>query len=181
MRLTTSHCKSYFLKKSPNIFVVIKSRTLLWTGHVARMEGTRSAFKIMTGKPTEKRRLGWPRRRLEDNIRMDLKEIGINPSCKRDGNYESSLPPKRHQCLPGDVELERPPVEGIDATKRTITAIEQSLRSSAGLPPALYRHGLGPRKLYASVAVPPAPVRVPNQGTCAPVVHGAMRLRPRKF
>ena len=47
-------------------------------GHVARMEESRSAFKILTGKPTGKRRLGRPRRRWEDNIRMDLEEIGIN-------------------------------------------------------------------------------------------------------
>ena len=38
----------------------------------------RSAFKILTGTPTGKRPLGRPRRRCEDNIRMDLKEIGIN-------------------------------------------------------------------------------------------------------
>ena len=38
----------------------------------------RSASKILTGKPTVKRPLGRPRRRWEDNIRMDLKEIGIN-------------------------------------------------------------------------------------------------------
>ena len=36
------------------------------------------AFKILTGKPTGKRPLGRPRRRWEDNIRVDLKEIGIN-------------------------------------------------------------------------------------------------------
>ena len=35
-------------------------------------------FNILTGKPTEKRPLGRPRRRWQDNIRMDLKEIGIN-------------------------------------------------------------------------------------------------------
>ena len=49
-----------------------------WAGHVARMEEGRSAFKILTGKPTGKRPLGRPRRRWEDNIRMDLEEIGIN-------------------------------------------------------------------------------------------------------
>ena len=38
----------------------------------------RGAFKILTGKPTGKRPLGRPRRRWEDNIRMDLEEIGIN-------------------------------------------------------------------------------------------------------
>ena len=42
------------------------------------MEEGRSAFKILTGKPTEKIPLGRPRRRWEDNIRMDLEEIGIN-------------------------------------------------------------------------------------------------------
>ena len=47
-------------------------------GHVARMEEDRSAFKILTGTPTEKRPLGRARHRWEDNIRMDLKEIGIN-------------------------------------------------------------------------------------------------------
>ena len=41
------------------------------------MEEGRSTFKILTGKSTEKRPLGRPRRRWEDNIRMDLEEIGI--------------------------------------------------------------------------------------------------------
>ena len=57
---------------------MIKSRRLRWAGHVARMEEGRSAFKILTGKPTEKRPLGRPRRRWDDNIRMDFEEIGIN-------------------------------------------------------------------------------------------------------
>ena len=64
----------YSLYRSPNIVRVIKSRRLRWAGHVARMEEGRSAFKILTGK----RRLGRPRRRWEDTIRMDLEEIGIN-------------------------------------------------------------------------------------------------------
>ena len=42
------------------------------------LEEGRSAFKILTGKPTGKRPLGRPRRRWEDNIRKDLEEIGIN-------------------------------------------------------------------------------------------------------
>jgi hypothetical protein len=57
---------------------MIKSRRLRWAGHVARMEESRSAFKILTGKPTGKRPLGKPRRSWEDNIRMDLEDIGIN-------------------------------------------------------------------------------------------------------
>ena len=42
------------------------------------MEGGRSAYKILTGKPTGKRPLGRPRRRYDDNIRMDIKEINVN-------------------------------------------------------------------------------------------------------
>ena len=42
------------------------------------MEERRCDFKMLTGKPTGKRPLGRPRRRWEDNIRMDLEEIGIN-------------------------------------------------------------------------------------------------------
>ena len=59
------------LYRSPNIVRVIKSRRLRWAGHVVRME------EIFTGKPTGKRPLGRPRRRWEDNIRMDLEERGI--------------------------------------------------------------------------------------------------------
>ena len=66
------------LYRSPNIVRVIKSRRLRWAGHVARMEGGRSAFRILTGKPTEKRTLGRPRRRWENYIRIDLKQIGVS-------------------------------------------------------------------------------------------------------
>ena len=65
------------LYRSSNIVRVIKSKRLRWAGHVARMEEGRIAFKILTGKPTGKRHLGGPRHRWEDNITMDLKEIGI--------------------------------------------------------------------------------------------------------
>ena len=63
--------------RSPNIGKVIKSRRLRWAGHVARM-GEGSVFKMLTGKPTGKTPLRSPRHRLEDNIRRNLKEIGIN-------------------------------------------------------------------------------------------------------
>ena len=66
------------LHSSPNVVRVIKSRRLRWASHVARMEEGKSAIKILADKPTGKRPLGRPRRRWDDNIRMDLKEIGIN-------------------------------------------------------------------------------------------------------
>ena len=74
------------LYRSPNIIREIKSRRLRWAGHVARMEEGRNALKILTGKPTGKRPLGRPRRRWEDNIRMDLENIGINA-----GNWVDSV------------------------------------------------------------------------------------------
>ena len=66
------------LYRSPNIVKEIKSRRLRWAGHVARMEEDKSAVKIFAGKPTEKRHLGRHRCRWEDNIRMDLEDMGIN-------------------------------------------------------------------------------------------------------
>jgi hypothetical protein len=60
------------------ILRVIKSKRLRWAEHEARMEEGKSAFKILTGPLVGKRPLGSPRRRREDNIRMDLKEIGTN-------------------------------------------------------------------------------------------------------
>ena len=68
------------LYRSPNTVRVTKSRGLRWAGHIARMEEGRSAFKILTGKPAGNRRLGRPRCKWEDSIRMDLKEIGMNTS-----------------------------------------------------------------------------------------------------
>ena len=59
--------------RSPNIVRMIKSRRLRWEGFIARMEEVRRAFNILTGKPKGKRSVEMPRRRWEDNIRMDLK------------------------------------------------------------------------------------------------------------
>jgi hypothetical protein len=55
---------------------VIKSRKMRWAGHVARMVEGRGVYRVLVGKPEGKRPLGRPRRRWEDNIRMDLQEGG---------------------------------------------------------------------------------------------------------
>jgi hypothetical protein len=58
------------------ILRVIKSRRMRWAGHIAHMDDMRNAYNILVGKLEGKRPLGRPRRRWEDNIRMDLREIG---------------------------------------------------------------------------------------------------------
>jgi hypothetical protein len=63
----------YFL---PNIVRVIKSRRLGWAGHVARTGEGRGVYRVLVGKPEGKRRLGRPRGRWEDNVRMNLQEVG---------------------------------------------------------------------------------------------------------
>ena len=61
---------------SPNIVRVIKSRRMRWVGHVACMVERRGLYRVLVGKPEGKRLLGRPRRRWEDNIKMDLLEVG---------------------------------------------------------------------------------------------------------
>jgi hypothetical protein len=55
---------------------MIKSRMMRWAGHVARMGEKRNANRILEGKPEGKRPLGRPRHRWEENMKMDLREIG---------------------------------------------------------------------------------------------------------
>jgi hypothetical protein len=62
------------LYSSPNI-IRIKSRRMGWVGHVARMGAKRNSYRILMGKPEGKRPLGRQRRRLVDNIKVDLREI----------------------------------------------------------------------------------------------------------
>jgi hypothetical protein len=66
------------LYSSPNIVRVIKSRRMWWAGHVARMGEGRGVYRVLVGRPKGKRPLGRPRRRWEDNINMDPREIGID-------------------------------------------------------------------------------------------------------
>jgi hypothetical protein len=64
------------LNSSLNNIRVMKSRRMRWAGYVARMGEKRDAYRILVGRPEERRPLGRPRRRWEDNIKMDLQEVG---------------------------------------------------------------------------------------------------------
>ncbi|KAJ4441071.1 hypothetical protein ANN_10921 [Periplaneta americana] len=66
------------LYSSPDIIRNIKSRRLRWAGHVARMGESRNAYRVLVGRPEGKRPFGRPRRRWEDNIKMDLREVGYD-------------------------------------------------------------------------------------------------------
>jgi hypothetical protein len=65
------------LYSSRNIVRVIKPRRMKWPGHVACVEKGRGIYRVLVGRPERKRPLGRPRRRWEDNIKMDLREIRI--------------------------------------------------------------------------------------------------------
>jgi hypothetical protein len=68
----------HIMYSSPNIVRVIKSRRLRWAEHVARMGEGGGDYRILVGRPEGKRPLGRPRRKWEDNIKMDLREKGID-------------------------------------------------------------------------------------------------------
>jgi hypothetical protein len=66
------------LYSSLNIVRVIKSKRMRWVGHVARMREGRGVYRFLIGRPECKRPLGRPRCRWEDNIKLDLRETGID-------------------------------------------------------------------------------------------------------
>ena len=70
------HYEELNLYSSANNFRVIKSRRMRWAGHVARMGERRGIYRVLVGNSEGKRPLGRHRRRWEDNIKMDLQEVG---------------------------------------------------------------------------------------------------------
>ena len=76
--------KLHNLYSSPSIFRVIKSIRMSWPGHVTRMGVIRGVYRVLVGIRGGKRPLGRPRRRWEDNIKMNLPEVGcgkLDRSC----------------------------------------------------------------------------------------------------
>jgi hypothetical protein len=88
----TLHNKElYALQSSPNIIRVMKSRRLRWAGHVARMGERRGAYRALVGKPEGRRPLERPRRRREDNIKMDLREVGWGHGLDQSGSGQGQM------------------------------------------------------------------------------------------
>jgi hypothetical protein len=63
---------------SSNIVRVIKSRKMRWAGHMARMGEGSGVYRVLVGRPEDKRPLGRLRHRWEDNIKTDLREVGMD-------------------------------------------------------------------------------------------------------
>ena len=94
----------------PNIVRVVKSRRMRWAGNVTRMGEGRGVHRVLVGKPDGKRPLRRPRSRWEDNIKMDLQEVG--GGC---GNWmELAQDRDRWRALVGTVRnLRVPKMRGI--------------------------------------------------------------------
>jgi hypothetical protein len=65
------------LYSSSDIIRQIKSRRMKWAGHVARMGEERKVYNVLAGKPEGRRPLGRPRHRWKDEVRSDLREVGL--------------------------------------------------------------------------------------------------------
>jgi len=76
----TTYEEPHDMYASPNVVRVINSRRMRWGpgggGHVNRMVERRGECSVLVGKPERQRPLGRPRHRWEDNIKMDLQEVG---------------------------------------------------------------------------------------------------------
>jgi len=75
----------------PNIIRVIKFRRIRQEGHVARMGDRKNAYGIVVGKPEEKRPLGRPRRKWEDNINMELEDVGLGHDLDLCGSEQGQV------------------------------------------------------------------------------------------
>jgi hypothetical protein len=65
------------LYSTPNIVRMIKSKRIRWVEHVVRVWERRSVYKVLVGKPEGRKPRGRHKRRFEDNIKIDLQEVGL--------------------------------------------------------------------------------------------------------
>ncbi|KAJ4436919.1 hypothetical protein ANN_17051 [Periplaneta americana] len=183
------------LHPSPDIIRNIKSRRLRWTGHVALMGESRNAYRVLVGGPEGKRPLGSPRRRWEDNIKMDLREVGY------DGRDWINLAQDRDQwrayvrtAMNLRITLQAPP-EAIgsfdrppwNVAKRTLDGFcnEHPRRTYSGEEFHLGPTGSQDRsEENAGPSVPPQLNSIPNSGpwgTEAGMVYGFLSCRDRSL
>jgi hypothetical protein len=80
------------LYSSPDIIRQVKSRRMRWAGHVTRMGEERKVYQVLVGKPEGKKPLGKPRRRWEDWVRMDLRELDLGGGCGLDSTGSGQGP-----------------------------------------------------------------------------------------
>jgi len=85
-RIKLHNAEVYDLHSSPHTIRVIKSRKICWVGHVARMRERRGTNRIMMGKHGGWKPLRRPRLRWEDNINMDLQDVGWGHGMERSGS-----------------------------------------------------------------------------------------------
>jgi hypothetical protein len=84
---------------------VVKSRRMSWAGHVARLGEDRDVHRVLVGKPEGKRPLGRPRRRWENNIKMDLQEVCVGVGGGRGDCMELAQDRDRWRALVGTVRV----------------------------------------------------------------------------
>jgi hypothetical protein len=68
----TGDWRKLHIEELHNLYPLIKSRRMRWTGNVARLREKRNAYRILVGKPEGKRPLERPRRRWVDNIKIAI-------------------------------------------------------------------------------------------------------------
>jgi len=78
--------KHFMLIRYLKAYHLIKSRRMKWAGHVARIGEGRGVYRVLVGRPEGKRPLGRLRRRWKDNIKMDLRETGIDGALDSAGS-----------------------------------------------------------------------------------------------
>ena len=76
---------------SPNIIRVIKSRRLKWAGHIESMGASKGAYEILVGKPDVRKALGRQTHRLDNIIKMDLREVELGHRLDRSGSGQGQV------------------------------------------------------------------------------------------
>ncbi|KAJ4434975.1 hypothetical protein ANN_23547 [Periplaneta americana] len=132
------------LYSSPDIIRNIKSRRLRLAAHVARMGESSNAYRMLVGRPKGKRPLERPRRRWEDNIKMDLREVGYDD---RDWITLAQDRDRWRSYVGAAISLYRRPPEAADSLDRPPWNVAKRRRMASAMAPEadLLGGGVSPR------------------------------------